>query len=140
MQVYGCTYAFTDWDQWIKKCYSPMVICTAALFTVLSMVFLASALTLVRALSKHFRQFYKKFRCMLITVIVLMTVPLAFRAVLDGLKALLPYWAEWIDASTFNNSLYNFFFFLLTTYIPIVSQMGTLVFGYARYKKQKEWQ
>jgi hypothetical protein len=67
-------------------------------------------------------------------VTVLMTVPLAFRTILDGLKATIPSWADWIDANKLNNSLYNFFFFLLTTYLPIVSQMGTLVFGYARYK------
>jgi len=121
MQVYGCAYSFSEWSQWITQCYAPMVICTAALFALLSLVFLATALTLLRALSEHFRHFYKKFRRMLITVTVLMTVPLAFRAVLDGLKAMLPWWAEWIDSSTFNNSLYNLFFFLLTTYIPIIS-------------------
>jgi hypothetical protein len=50
----------------------------------------------------------------------MMTVPLAFRTLLDALKAMLPGWSEWIDANKFNNSLYNFLFFLLTTYLPIV--------------------
>jgi hypothetical protein len=68
----------------------------------------------------------------------MMTVPLAFRTLLDALKAMLPGWSEWIDANKFNNSLYNFLFFLLTTYLPIVCQMGSLVFGYARYKMPQE--
>ena len=58
---------------------------------------------------------------MLQTVTVLMTVPLVFRAFFDALKAVVPGFAEIIDANRTNNSVYNFIFFLLTTYIPIVS-------------------
>lgn len=115
-----------------------MVLGTMILFAVLSVVFLTTALILLNALSRFFQQFYFKFKRTLIAVTILMTVPLAFRAVFDGLKALLPSWADLIDSNNFNNSLYNFVFFLLTTYLPIVSQMGTLVFGYARYQKQQE--
>jgi hypothetical protein len=115
-----------------------MVLGTVILFAILSVVFLTAAICLLNALSKFFSQFYLKFRKMLITVTVLMTVPLAFRAFLDFLKAVIPSWADWIDGNTFHNSLYNFLFFLLTTYLPIISQMGTLVFGYTRYKKQQE--
>ena len=115
-----------------------MILGTVILFAILSIVFLATAVTLLKALSEHFGQFYIKFRKMLITVTVLMTIPLAFRTILDGLKATIPSWLAWIDANDLNNALYNFFFFLLTTYLPIVSQLGTLVFGYTRYQKQKE--
>lgn len=112
-----------------------MVLGTVILFAILSIVFLTTAIILLRSLANHFGKFYRKYRCMLITVTVLMTVPLAFRAILDGLKAALPEWADWIDASKTNNSIYNFFFYLLTTYLPIVSQMGTLVFGYTRQRE-----
>lgn len=98
-----------------------MILGTVILFAMLSIVFLATAVTLLKALSEHFGQFYIKFRKMLITVTVLMTIPLAFRTILDGLKATIPSWLAWIDANNLNNALYNFFFFLLTTYLPIVS-------------------
>ena len=74
-----------------------MVLATVILFTVLAFVFLFSATILLRALANHIGQFYLKHRCMLITVTVLMTVPLAFRAILDGMKAIIPGWADWID-------------------------------------------
>ena len=114
-----------------------MVLGTMALFAILSVVFLTTSTILLRALAKHFTKFYLKYRCMLVTVTVLMTVPLAFRAILDGLKAALPGWADWIDSSKLINSVYNFLFFLLTTYLPIVSQMGTLVFAFTRQRELK---
>lgn len=98
-----------------------MVMCTVILFIVLAIVFLTTGTILLAALAKHFPSFYYSFRGTLITVIILMTVPLVFRAILDGLKAILPNFLEWIDGSTKNNSIYNFIFFILTTYIPIVS-------------------
>lgn len=129
---------FSNWTQWQKDCYAQMVIATVVLFSILSIFFLFSATILLQALAKHFSQFYLKHRCMLITVTILMTIPLAFRAILDGMKAVIPGWADYIDSRFFRNTIYNFCFFLLTTFLPIVSQMGTLVFGYTRYRKQKE--
>ena len=115
-----------------------MVLGNVLLFTLLAGVLLTYAILLIRALDKYFTPFYMKFRKALLMVTSFIAVPLAFRAFFDGLKWAVPSFSDWIDDNKFNNSLYNFFFFLLTTYLPIVSQMGTLVFGYTRIKTKKE--
>lgn len=41
-------------------------------------------------------------------------------------------WSVYNDFTSKNTALYNLFFFLLTTYLLIVSQIATLVFGFVR--------
>lgn len=67
------------------------------------------------------------------TATILMTLPLSFRAIFDFARI-----NNDSDKVTteWRTALYNFVFFLLTTYLPIVFQIGTLVFGFVR--KQHE--
>jgi len=49
----------------------------------------------------------------------------------------IPGWEDIIYKSTASLTTYNNFFFLISTYIPIVCQTGSLVFGIMRYKQTK---
>jgi hypothetical protein len=43
------------------------------------------------------------------------------RAVFDGIKFTFQGFSIWIDENKLNNSIYNLVFFLLSTYMPIMS-------------------
>ena len=64
----------------------------------------------------------------------LLTVPLTFRAIFDGIKIVFPSFMNYLDQSFMRNAIYNFFFFTLTTYVPIIGQITSLVFGFVRHK------
>ena len=56
----------------------------------------------------------------MITATVLLTVPLTFRAVFDGIKVVSPGFLAWVDEDYTRNAIYNSCFFILTTYVPII--------------------
>lgn len=85
-------------------------------------------------IQKHFNLFYKDFRCLLITATVMLTVPLTFRAFFDGIKIISPDFYDWVNDNYKRNSIYNFSFFLLTTYLPVIGQIMALVFGFVRHR------
>lgn len=70
----------------------------------------------------------------MITATVLLTVPLTFRAFFDGLKIVKPDFYTWVDGKVKRNATYNFVFFILTTYLPIMGQMMSMVFGFVRVR------
>jgi len=75
---------------------------------------------LIRKLKNAFKLFYEEFRTVMLAATYFLTVPLTFRAVFDGIKIISPDFLEYINESYFRNSLYNLFFFVFTTYLPII--------------------
>lgn len=92
------------------------------------------AILLICKLKKDFELFYKEFRVFMLIATYLLTVPLTFRAIFDGIKIIFPESMEYINRSYLRNSIYNLFFFLFTTYLPIIGQITSLVFGFARHR------
>lgn len=90
----------------------------------------------MKALKENFREFYDVYRKLLWAATLVLTIPLPLRTLFDLLK-------EWEWWNTLTNtgdgavSVYNFFFFLFTTYLPIIFQVSTLVFGFVRNKQGK---
>ena len=111
---------------------------TQVVFTLLAVLFITLGIVLIRKLKKYFPLFYSQFRKLMITATVFLTVPLTFRAIFDGIKLVDPDFMEWIDADYTRNAIYNFFFFILTTYLPIMGQIMSLVFGYVRHSQSKK--
>ena len=98
------------------------------------MLFIVTGFILISKLKSNFPLFYKEFRCIMITATCLLTLPLTFRAIFDGVKLGSPDFMNWVDDNYKRNAIYNFFFFLLTTYLPIVGQIMSLVFGFLRHR------
>ena len=51
------------------------------------------------------------------------------------IKLMFPSFMEKVDDGYNANAAYNLIFFTLTTYLPIVSQITSLVFGFVRHKQ-----
>lgn len=132
--IYGCVYEFEDSDKWYDHVYKHLEIFTQTVFTLLAVLFIVTGIILIRKLKRHFARFYAEFHKLMLTATILLTVPLTFRAIFDGIKLISPKVIEWIDADMTRNAIYNFVFFLLTTYLPIIGQIMSLVFGYVRHR------
>ena len=73
---------------------------------------------------------------MLWVAIFVMTIPLTFRSILDAMTNIKS-WNDVVHASDFSLTTYNTCFFFIATYIPIVCQIASLIFGLMRYKQSK---
>ena len=107
------------------------------MFSLLAVLFIVTGIVLIRKLKHHFKRFYAEFRKLMLTATILLTAPLTFRAIFDGIKLISPTFMTWVDANMTRNAIYNFIFFLLTTYLPIMGQIMSLVFGYVRHRQSK---
>ena len=131
---YGCIYHFKDPDNYYDKVYKNLEVFTQWTFMILAFVFIVLGIVLLTKLKRHFSKFYEEHRCLMITATILLTVPLTFRAVFDGIKVVSPKFMDWVNEDYERNALYNFFFFILTTYLPIMGQIMSLVFGFVRLR------
>jgi len=106
------------------------------LFTALGILFFTVGCMMIVRLKKYFRDFYKEFGCQLWTANVLLTLPLTFRAITDAANE-----SEKFQALYYKNwytlSIYNMILFILATYIPMLTQISSLIFGFVRHKKVK---
>jgi membrane protein DedA with SNARE-associated domain len=69
---------------------------------------------------------------MLWLAIILLTVPIILRAFLDAMNNLNS-WEKLVERNEVTITTYNLVFFLFGSYIPIVSQTASLIFGFLRY-------
>lgn len=132
--VFGCTYEFDEVEDYEAHVYKPLQVMTQVLFTTLAVLFIVIAIILIRKLKQNFKLFYDEFRNEMLIATCMLTVPLTFRAIFDGIKIVMPTFMLWINDSFIRNSIYNFFFFILTTYLPIIGQITSLVFGFVRHR------
>ena len=107
---------------------------TQVLFSALALLFIVIAILLIRKLKRDFELFYKELRVVLLVATFLLTVPLTFRALFDGIKLVNPDLMEQFNDSYLKNSIYNLVFYLLTTYLPVIGQITSLVFGFVRHR------
>ena len=135
--LYGCLGDFPDVETWEEKVFFHLDVYTLMCFTVLAVTFSVVGILLIRALKTNFPKFYIQYRHILIIATVLLAVPLFFRAVFDGIKLCFPSFMNYVDSNYTRNALYNMIFFTLTTYLPILSQITSLVFGFLRHKQVK---
>ena len=136
--LYGCAGDFPDAKTWEAKVFFHLDVYTLFCFTVLAIAFLIAGVLLIKSLKINFPKFYNEYRHILIIATVLLAVPLFFRAVFNGIKLCFPRFMKYVDEPNYTrNAIYNMIFFSLTTYLPILSQMMSLVFGFLRHKQVK---
>ena len=73
---------------------------------------------------------------------ILLTMPLGFRAFFDAMRydtAWATFWnlSDSADPNMYRLASYNVLLFIFGTYIPMLFQISSLVFGFVRHKKVK---
>jgi hypothetical protein len=91
---------------------------------------------MLNRLRRYYKGFYKQFGCYLWMANVLLTFPLMFRALFDALAADETWYQYWIGSNNFYRATgYNFLLFFFATYIPMLMQISSLIFGFVRRKQ-----
>jgi hypothetical protein len=107
---------------------------TEVIFAVLFVVFAFVSATTILTLKELVPLLYSQYRAFLIASSLSLTVPLALRFVLDVMYTRDQHWRHFLlnpDNKT-RFSIYSILDFIVTTLVPIVSQLSTLVFGFIR--------
>ena len=93
---------------------------------------------MLNRLRRYYKGFYKQFGCYLWMANVLLTFPLTFRAMFDGLRFSDNWFYYWIGSENYYRLTgYNILLFTFGTYIPMLMQIGSLIFGFVRHKQVK---
>ena len=87
-------------------------------------------------LKKYFPEFYNQFGCTLWFATCVLSFPLAFRAIFNALNYWDAYWDYWGE-NKYREAGYNFLLFFFGTYVPILAQISSLIFGFIRQKQVK---
>ena len=105
-------------------------------FVSLAIVFFCVGTFMLRRLRLYFKDFFKEFGASLWIANVLLTLPLTFRAVFDALKSN-EAWSDYWSANYYSTGCYNILIFTFGTYIPMLTQISSLIFGFVRNKQVK---
>jgi hypothetical protein len=121
----------TDLEYYLHHVYYPEVWLTEALYTFLGLTFLAAGTSLCLRFQKHHPAFYREHRCLLWIITFVLSLPLLFRAIFD--------FSVHFDGESHKMKLavYNATFFILTDFVPIVSQTFALTFGLIRNRQSQ---
>ena len=133
----GCDGAYaldTDNDLWRKQIQQPGRRIISAEFFILTAMFAIVSFSFLLMVKKYHQEFYAQFSTLLWSAALVLTIPLLIRCLMDSLTN----WNLYEDYTNQHVTRYNFIFFLLTTYILILSQIATLVFGFMRAKESKK--
>ena len=112
-------------------------------FIILAIIFFTAGVVKLRLLRIYFKDFFKEFGCNLWWANIALTLPLMFRAFFDAMRSDWPAWNEyWIDngGNDYRLSGYNMLLFFFGTYVPMLTQISTLIFGFVRNKQVKIFQ
>ena len=90
------------------------------LFSALGLTFLFVGIIMNHQIKRYYRDFYAEYKCNLWTATMMLALPLLFRGIFDGMRAYSPWWSWW-TATDFRTASYNLMFFVLSTYIPILT-------------------
>ena len=106
-------------------------------YSFLGVAFFIVGVSMNLSLKKYFKHFYTMFRCFLWIACLCLTLPLFVRSAINFLQAVWPEFKAWYldyDNFTVNTTLY----LVLSTYIPIMTQISSLIFGYLRKKQEQK--
>ena len=101
------------------------------MFLILGVGFLIAGVTMLLSLKSHFPNFYYSHRCFLWLACLLLTFPLFLRSGINLAQDISENFRNWFinsDHWMISNTLY----LILSTYIPLLSQVGSLIFGFLR--------
>ena len=101
------------------------------MFLILGVGFLIAGVTMLLSLKSHFPNFYYSHRCFLWLACLLLTFPLFLRSAINLAQDISENFRNWfIDSDHWMVS--NTLYLTLSTYIPLLSQVGSLIFGFLR--------
>jgi len=96
--------------------------------------FLTAGLFMIQALRRYFTDFYIKVRCILWCATLVLAIPMFIRAVnWFTLELYSPYNAYYMDKIAYTDAVYV----ALTTILPVVAQMSSMIFGHFKRTKQQ---
>jgi len=124
------------YKEYVDEVRNPLGRLIWILFTVLGILFFSVGCMMIVRLKKYFRDFYKEFGCQLWTANVLLTLPLTFRAITDAANESQRF-QDLYYKNYYTLAIYNMILFVLATYIPMLTQISSLIFGFVRHKKVK---
>ena len=90
-------------------------------------------------LKLYFKDFYKDFGFQLWVVNICLTSPLFIRGIIDLLMTKDAF-AEYWQRNYYLTASYNMMIITLATYLPMVTQISSLIFGFFRHKQVKLFQ
>lgn len=101
----------------------------------LGIVLLVTGIVMICVLRLNFQVYYNEFKCILWLAAIGMAVPMFFRGVINLMVLESSSFETWYyDHISFANTL----FVVLSTFIPIVAQMFSLIFGFTRRSRDKK--
>ena len=103
-------------------------------YFILALLFFTVAITFLHYVQKYHTDFYKQYSKLLWISVLVLTLPLLVRCIMDSLQN----WKAYYEYTSQNTALYNLILFFATTYILILSQIATLVFGFVRSQQNKK--
>ena len=108
---------------------------TVLVFAGLGLGFLTIGLTMLVVLKRYFTQLYDKIGCKLIIATILLSVPMFIRAI---------NWLGQIESEAYHNfydtniAYTNAVYAILTTMVPVVAQMSSLIFGALKNQRDSD--
>ena len=108
------------------------------MFAILAVIFFAVGWLMLNRLKQYYKDFYLEFGCYLWMTNYLLTFPLLFRALFDRLRTNDDWYNFWILSNNYYRVAgYNIIIFTFASFLPMVMQIGSLIFGFLRSKKVK---
>ena len=91
-------------------------------------------------LKNHQKQLYFKFKCWLWTSLILLTLPLTFRSLFLLFDETWSQLNNWLlnSEKPIHETIYNSVFLITTTWLPLIMQNASLVFGLVRQKQSEQ--
>ena len=110
---------YEHYDEYEYEVGKPLLRFTAISFLVLCIIFFTAGCVMLNRLRLYFVDFYKESGCKLWTANILLTLPLTFRSVFDGLNFNTSWYDFWGD-STSMIAGYNLLLIFIGTYVPMI--------------------
>ena len=137
--IYICTFLFYTTraclDDPADYTVGPINNIGTVMFVFLGVVFFTVGIMMNLSLKWHFPEFYKQYRCLLWTVTLLLTFPLFIRGIKDHFYNYSESFRTFYDSHfVFDNTVYA----LLSTVLPIITQTGSLIFGFMRARENQK--
>jgi hypothetical protein len=104
----------------------------------LSVALLITGFLFLFIVKRDYSDFYQEYHRILWISVSFLTIPPILRCFFDWLQTFPNYYA-WIHSGSSSITTYNLLFFVFTTYILILSQGATLLFGLVRYRQKIEF-
>lgn len=109
-------------------------------FATLAILFFVIASSLVLTLRKQIPKLYEEYCGVFWLATIILSLPLTFRAIFDALISKNEKFENYFFKTYKRATSYSISFFFLTTYIPIASQITSLVFGFVRRHKAQSFE